>query len=326
MFEGISFSYVLYYNISNMGGTKHQHIIPRFYLNGFATEEGKGKFRLWQFDSETQKRLEISTKDACVQKGFYDLSTDKDHKAESLISHIEANQAIELSRILKEIRNHSFDINDINNRVFLLNLIFFMRIRTVHIRSGVRRMMEEVLDKSMDMMIAYDKIPKASKKYVRLIPTEDGVRGIHLATLLEDYNRFHDLALHLSNEYFFVIIHINPDSKYEGKKTFFTTDNPAKLDGLFDSGPYGLGQFNKEAYFSFPLASDVLLLCGSEFCREVFNFNAKYTMLEIDPNIPFWEEYLQKLNFFILRTATRFVYSIDSNFSLPRMLLRDRKL
>ena len=285
MFAGISFSSVLYYYISNMAGTKHQHIIPRFYLNGFATERDKGKFRLWQFDSETRKRLEISTRDACVQKGFYDLSTDKDHEAESLISHIETDQAIELSRILKEIRNHSFDINDINNRVFLLNLIFFMRIRTVHTRSEVRRMMEEVLDKSMDMMITYDKIPKDSKEYVRLIPTEDGVRGIHLATLLEDYNRFHDLALHLSNEYFFVIIHINPDSKYEGKKTFFTTDNPAKLDGLFDPSPYGLGLFTRGAYFSFPLASDALLLCGDEACHEVFKYDSKYTVLEIDPNI-----------------------------------------
>ena len=308
-----------------MAGTKHQHIIPRFYLNGFATERGKGKFRLWQFDSETKKRLEISTRDACVQKGFYDLSTDKDHEAESLISHIEADQAIELSRILKEIRNHSFNINDINNRVFLLNLIFFMRIRTVHIRSEVRRMMEEFLDKSMDMMIAYDKIPRDSKEYVRLIPTEDGVRGIHLATLLEYYKRFHDLALHLSNEYFFVIIHIIPDSKFEGKKTFFTTDNPAKLNGLFDPSPYGVGLFTRGAYFSFPLASDVLLLCGDEACHEVFKYDSKYTVLEIDPNISPLDEYLQNLNHFILSTATRFVYSIDSNFCLPRMLLQDRK-
>ncbi len=307
-----------------MTGTKHQHIIHRFYLNGFATERGKGKFRLWQFDSETQKRLEISTRDACVQKGFYDLSTDKDHEAESLISHIEADQAIGLSRILKEIRNHSFDINDINNRVFLLNLIFFMRIRTEHTRSEVKRMMEEFLDKSMDMMIAYDKIPKDSKKYIRLIPTEDGIRGIHLSTLLEDYNRFHELALGLSNEYFFIIIHI-VNKKYEGKKTFFTTDNPAKLNGLFDPSPYGVGLFTRGAYFSFPLASDVLLLCGDEACHEVFKYDSKYTVLEIDPNISPLDEYLQNLNHFILSTATRFVYSIDSNFCLPRMLLQDRK-
>ena len=70
--------------------------------------------------------------------------------------------------------------------------------------------------------------------------------------------------------------------------------------------------------------------CGFEVCDlnyaiAVFKYDSKYTVLEIDPNISPLDEYLQNLNHFILSTATRFVYSIDSNFCLPRMLLQDRK-
>jgi len=67
-----------------MGGTKHQHFIPRSYLKNFATVDGDKHF-VEVMDKETGKiTYPRSTKDICVQKNLYTIPRAPENEKYSL--------------------------------------------------------------------------------------------------------------------------------------------------------------------------------------------------------------------------------------------------
>ena len=137
----------------------HQHILPRFLLNGFASRTAAKKCFSWVFRKDTRPK-EISTKDIGVVTRFY--GTPRETDADTPITALEGELASWVNAWRTESNGHSADITKsarlvghfmVRSQVLRENFVESARVLVQQLRSrladGDQRLYEKLVLKQI---------------------------------------------------------------------------------------------------------------------------------------------------------------------------------
>lgn len=301
-----------------MGENKKQHVVPKFYLKGFADYNNK----IYQFSLKTGKRCIVDIKDACTRNYFFDIGPEENHAFEKKLSVFERRQDKFLQKFLDDVRQFKCDLSNYSVRFELISFMTFMHLRSFKTRDNTNRAMEKVLDKSINLFLSHNKV-EIPTGFSSTFPsfhaklTKEGEAMWHRA-VIEDDKR---ISEYLCKNDFFHVYCIKKNKNVGWKSSFYTSDNPVWFECMEDTGPYGIGLLTPGVVFIMPLAHDVLLLVGDAYYKKQLGFNdyCDVTYLStVDERASC--DYIKFLNTKLVLSAKDAVFSFDSNLSLARMI------
>lgn len=303
-----------------MSENKKQHVIPKFYLKGFADNDNK----IYQFSMKTGKRCIVDIKDACTRNYFYDIGPEENHKFEKNLSIIESRQDAFLQKFLNSVRNFKCDLSDHSIRLELISFMVFMHLRSFNTRDNTNKAMEILLNTSMDFILSNnnnilfsDSLSDVPKVHAKL--TKEGEAMWHRA-LIEDDRR---VSEYLSKHDFLHIFCIKKMRDVGWKSSFYTSDNPVWYECMIDTGPYGIGLLTPGVIFTMPLAQDVFLVAGDADYKGQLGFDGLSDVSYLDSrDEQFTCEYIKFLNTKVVLSCKDMVFSSDSNLSLAKMIFK----
>jgi hypothetical protein len=302
-----------------MSTPKKHHQVPQFLLRGFAFDGGR---RLHAFDKKTGARFPVSVGDAAAQNGYYNFEVDgKSVSIETQLSQLEASASAVIAKILQ---NESLAHVAAAEREWLALFVAVQWSRSPNARLMVHDLVDRVtqlIDESRG-----DGRGSAAAEDCRDALVLDGIaRARRLAPLI------------LGKAWVL--------QKVSGQAKLYVSDSPLTLHNHRDFGPYGnLGFAVPWIEIHLPISSELNLwmICPrlySEFERGhdlgrhfrakgldapearraidlVERIRAGVPLVLSDDNVMF-------LNHLQVAYASRFVYSVDGEFSLVQRMLKD---
>jgi hemoglobin-like flavoprotein len=112
-----------------MNKPKHQHFIPKSYLNNFSFEKDDTPFLKVKFRNETEIK-EISTSNICVKKNLYTLPIINDELKYSLEHFYADNIDSKFPKIYKILTDKNQTIIDINTKTEIISIALSLYFRT----------------------------------------------------------------------------------------------------------------------------------------------------------------------------------------------------
>ncbi len=308
-----------------MGENKKQHVVPKFYLKGFADEDNK----IHQFSMRTGKHCVVDIKDACTRNYFYDIGFEENHEFEKKLSIIEEKQSVFLQNFLDDIRNFKYDYISRDVKRELINFMVFMYLRGFHTRENTNRAMESLLNTSLNFFLNHKDNPISCEV------SSDASRDIHAKLTKEGEAMWHRVLFedvrrqseYLCNHDFIHIHCLNKDRNTDWKFSFYTSDNPVYLESLIDFGHYGIGLLLPGVFFIMSLSHDVLLILGDNNYKKQMGFNnvCDVTYLDTTTDEKNTCRYIGELNTKIVLAAKDLVFSSDTNYSIARMISQEKR-
>lgn len=306
-----------------MGENKKQHVVPKFYLKGFADDDNK----IFQFSMKTEKRCVVDIKDVCTRNYFYDLGLEKNHEFEKKLSSIENRQSEFLQRFLNDIRNFKYYYISQDIKFELIDFMVFMYLRGFDTRENTNKAMNSLLDTSLDFFSHEDSSLFSEalfgdhKVHARL--TKEGEAMWHRVLLEEDKR----VSEYLNENDFIHIFCIKKNRNVGWKSSFYTSDNPVWVECMVDTGPYGVGLLTSGVIFVMPLARDVLLMVGDVNYKKQLGFYDSLDVTYLDTmDEKYTCEYINFLNTKVVLSCKEMSFSSDSNLSLARMICKKKQL
>jgi len=307
-----------------MGENKKQHVVPRYYLKGFSSD-GKSFF---QFSAKARRTVGVNIKDVCTRNYFYDLSSDTDHRLERTISIVESQQDRFLQSFLNDVRDDKCNLEDNAIRFELMHFMLFMVARGFNARENISRALSSILDLSVKTMMNNEQFrEEIAQKIGKPLSINSNMIGTHLtkgsvmwqAPLFEIIE---PVAEWLCENDFIHIYCIKTDMDVAWKSSFFTSENPVYYKTVLDNGPYGNhGLLLPGTFYYMPLAFDVFAIVGDDDYRNKLNVD-KYEVSFLYTSDERTKTIIQLLNEITIQSSSDLVFSIDSDFSCPEMLLK----
>lgn len=309
-----------------MSENKKQHVVPKFYLKGFSSD---GE-RFYQFSGKRQKKTIVNIKDVCTRNYFYDISPESNHQFERELSVLEASQNRFLQSFLNQVREKKCNL-DSEVRFNLLYFLLFMHIRGFCVRENISRAITESLNFSLKMCLnnksfIEKKVMEESgiqlslnSNEIRDSLTKEGEKLLH--SHLFDLPQV--VAKQLNLTVFFHIYCIIKDKDVLGKSSFFTSDNPVFYKSLVDNGIYGqYGYLLPGTFFFMPLSYDVFAIIGDDEYRDKSKSNEKNDIIYLYTSDANTNNFINNINKMIIQSSSDLLFSIDSNFILPKLILK----
>lgn len=248
-----------------MSKPKHQHFIPKSYLNNFAINEGNKNF-ISAKRKEAEDLKTLSTRDICVDRNLYTIPKSKNKFA---IEHFYADKIDgKFPEIYKILTNITINTIDVETKVMIIYVALSLYFRTSKFLNQENKIFEELVreahksSKGGDFIIEY-----AGEE---IIITPDEVEEIIKEQ--KENNRIQFLSQHLDSFEKFVkskvndtiyVYHIIDDSE------LITSDNPLIIrpyadptDKNFDSEKYYnqiINPFDKTNIIHLPLNNKTIL-------------------------------------------------------------------
>lgn len=309
-----------------MAENKKQHIVPRFYLKGFS-KDGE---RFFQFSAKTRKCVGVNIKDVCTRNYFYDMSTDVDHKFEKTIAEVESYQDRFLQSFLYQVRESKCNLEDYQTRFELMHFMLFMNARGFNARENTTKAITEILNLSVKTMMNDEsfrkEIEEKTGKPFSLDPNKIKACLTKTGEVMWQIPLFEHLeyvADYLCSNDFFHLFCIKKDKDVNWKSSFFTSDNPVYYKTLYDNDPYGShGLLLPGTIYYMPLAHDVFAIIGDNDYRHSFGSEKKYEVSYLYTSNENNNYIIRIFNQIIIQASSDYLFSIDSNVVLPKMLLR----
>jgi hypothetical protein len=254
-----------------MNKPKHQHFIPKSYLNNFSFEKDYTPFLNVKFNNETEIK-EISTSNICVKKNLYTLPISNEELKYSLEHFYADNIDSKFPHIYKILTDRNQTLIDVNTKTEIISIALSLYFRTPKFLNYHNSVIEKIVRhyaktdiKSTRFNYLGREIKIQKEEVEKLIAEEKLKNKIHFLT--EHLLLYEELVKSKINDTINVY-HIVDDSE------FITSDNPILIRALIDpTAPnYSFDEFKNRAVNPFDKTNTIHLPIDNK------------TMLSILPN------------------------------------------
>lgn len=276
--------------LKSNSGTRRQHFVPRFYLNGFGEE-------IFVYDKIDDRQFSTNSSNLALTKDFYKIHENDENAFEVLLSKFEDKQAPAFKKLIDE---RNYYILDEEDKISICEFISLLYLRTEEKRLDLRHLTDAINDEFAKSVLPPE-LKKIYSEQFKYSYTEEGLKALHAKIMLDTFIPFSIIFYNMR----FVMI--------ENKTcySFWTSDNPLSRQNEFDKSGFGnLGLTNMGIEFYLPLTPDLTL--------GLFD-PVTYWM------VPLWinadKMYSIRLNFLQTDSSTRFIYSKYEKFYLLKNML-----
>jgi ribosomal protein S17E len=274
---------------------KIQHYVPRTYLKNFSSFNG-GEYYIWVFDKLTEKVFQTNIKNIAFEEEFYN-KVSEEQTTEKTLRDIETKFDIVAQKLIS-VKDLDMLIGE--EKDVLAEFIAYQMIRTKGVREEIKDIPKQLLEKYGDNMNSN------FKEQVVDSMTKDSLRKMQ-NNIIGNIEVFKKRIKNLK-----WIVSIN-----KTKFPFWTSDNPVieynEID-LFPYGNLGLDCFGFEMHF--PINTMLTLtICD----------NRRFIELPSKEIIKDYRRIVRERDLQV-GYSTRFIFSIDNNFSFAQMKVRENPL
>lgn len=247
-----------------MNYTKRQHIIPKFYLNGFAEDS-----RLQVLDFQTKRSFSNSTKDVSVEKDYYTIKVEgiEPDRFESWLASVESQAA----GVFRQILNGKWPLDELD-RTKLAHFIVLQQQRGRGTRDFLERVQSEIVGLQTKIN-GFDKFSEVLDAGIQPHLTEEQKRESFDwitnykqgdETTIKATSHQHINSINHSISELIPYIVGRPWILIEfTRRALITSDEPLGLTGSTDMEDFGrIGLLHAEA-LTFPLTRELGLLMNS---------------------------------------------------------------
>jgi hypothetical protein len=228
-----------------MNEPKHQHFIPRSYLNNFAKRDND-TFIIYGKKRGNDKILPLSTKDICVNKNLYTLPIQDSNK-KFQIEHFYANSIDnKFPKLYKTLKDKKIITLDLESKIMIISTALSLYFRTPKFLD-IQNHIYKKIEKEISRKIKSDTI---SFKMFNVPVSINKVEALEIIKEKKENNRMKFLFEHLENYEKLVqskitdnicVYHISDESE------FITCDNPVIIRPNADPSDEN---FNYNEYYS----------------------------------------------------------------------------
>jgi hypothetical protein len=276
---------------------RKQHYVPKFYLKNFSIQR-KNEYFTNCFDKSSFKQFKVNIKEIGCENCFYEIDKNITQEMEDSLSEYDERFTKVYNKL---VTSKSLGSLKWKEKEVFSQFIIIQELRTREMREHLRDM-----TKNLSNWLSNKPLTEKLEKQLKKISSEKGIRNLHLGLIKEtllNNNTLVDMLLNLKW------------SIYENNTNapFWTSDNPINRYNPIDFSPYGnLGLLCRGIEIFFPLTPRV----GIAFCDPIEYFFNPEKAVCIKDNVLFY-------NTLQLRTNTRHIFSINSDFSIARKWLTE---
>jgi len=276
---------------------RKQHYIPRFYLKNFAILKDD-EYYTNCFEKSSFKQFEVNIKDVGCENLFYEIAKNVPQEMEDALAEFENEFAQVYNKLVSSASVRSLKWKE--KEVFA-QFIMIQEVRTREMRENLRDMVKKAKN-----WLADTRLSKDLQKQIKEISSEEGIRDFHLDMVKRAFSKNYPLVEMLLDMKWAI-------GENNTKMPFWTSDHPVNRYNPIDFSPYGnLGLLCRGIEVSFPLTPRIQI----SFCDPIEYFFNPEKSVCIEDNVLFY-------NTLQLRSSTRHIFSINSDFTIAKKWLTE---